>query len=202
MEFNLRGIKVGFSFEFFAVIALYMLLDRMGIGLLALAAIVIHEGGHILAMRAVRAPIVSLGFYPFGIKLNQGENRLSYAQEIFIFTAGPGSNLLTAAICGIILQMLAVFSETLAAFLTVNILLAVFNLLPVGRLDGGQIVKSFLFHMLPEDKIYWVRILQRILGFMVLTPMFALSFYLLGAPERNITLLFTSVYLAYCVWKG
>ena len=49
MGFKFHGTRYFFTFGFFMVLALYMLFDRTGAGLLALCCVALHECGHIAA---------------------------------------------------------------------------------------------------------------------------------------------------------
>ncbi len=70
-----------------------------------------------------------------------------------IALAGPGVNLLLAAVFGVIIRILAYvpmvsgfFIALLAVIVFVNILLAIFNLIPIPPLDGSRV----LFAALPQ----------------------------------------------------
>ena len=69
--------------------------------------------------------------------------------------AGPASNILIALVCGIILRITLAFASASSAFLTVvvgllyyaviiNLILALFNLIPIPPLDGSRVVQRFL----------------------------------------------------------
>lgn len=74
--------------------------------------------------------------------------------------AGPGSNLTIALFFGLLLRFfsgLDVFSGFVSMFsyiVYINILLAVFNLLPVPPLDGSHVLFTFLPHSLGNLKIF------------------------------------------------
>ena len=70
-----------------------------------------------------------------------------------ISAAGPASNFILAILCSIILRLLVFFNLsalfTIASFIlipliTLNILLGIFNLLPISPLDGFKIVGGIL----------------------------------------------------------
>lgn len=96
---------------------------------MALTACLAHELGHIAAIRLLGGNIKEIRITAIGAELVLA-HPLAYWQEGLSALAGPGINLLLA---------LASCHFTLT-FAGVNLALALFNLLPVGRLDGGRAV--------------------------------------------------------------
>ncbi len=68
----------------------------------------------------------------------------------FVAAAGPLSNLLLAGVCAIIIRSVGLtsFTALLSIIVYANILLAVFNLVPIPPLDGSKI----LFSLLPDNE--------------------------------------------------
>lgn len=101
--------------------------------------------------------------------------------------AGPASNLLVALIFGLIVRFSPVttFTSLLAIIVYANILLAVFNLVPIPPLDGSKV----LFSILPDSAYAFRENLERY-GFILLlffifflfqwiTPIIQLVFHLI-----------------------
>jgi Zn-dependent protease len=66
---------------------------------------------------------------------------------MLIAAAGPASNLLMAATCAVLLRIVpdvSWLSATLQTAIFVNVLLAVFNMVPIPPLDGGNVVAGLL----------------------------------------------------------
>lgn len=189
MEFNIGGTHVSFSFGFFVILCLYCIVDRRGAGIPIIAAVILHECGHVLILRLSKGKIPYMRFEPFGIRMVRS-GMLTYPQEFWVYSGGIIANAIAFVItfsffgwCG---------------FAMANLGLLLFNLLPVGRLDGGQLLRVVLSRRMKQ--FHHVETVQRIVGFLVLTPIFAGAFYLL--PQKNWTLLITACYLALTLWKS
>jgi Zn-dependent protease len=109
-----------------------------------LYAIFVHESGHVMAMKACGMRTSGMYFLPFlGAVAVGKEPARTRGQEWFIAIAGPAFGLLS------LVPLLALGAMTgerqwllyasLAAFINL------FNLLPIGILDGGRIVQAIAF---------------------------------------------------------
>jgi len=107
-------------------------------------AIFVHESGHVLAMKACGMPTSGMFFVPFFGAVAIGKARAgTRGQEWFVAIAGPVFGLFS------ILPLIALgwltgskewlLYAALAAFINL------FNLLPIGILDGGRIVQAIAF---------------------------------------------------------
>lgn len=106
-----------------------------------LLAALCHELGHCALLRAFGAEVNTVYISAFGAELRLSDRPcLSYGQEMLAVVAGPAANLLFSAglsWCGTQKPILFVFAGA-------QLVLAIFNLLPVRPLDGGALVWLFL----------------------------------------------------------
>ena len=133
-EFPYAGVKVGrvkISSGFLLLCSWLLYRDRNGVVWQGLLACVLHELGHLAALFALGSEIKEIKITVFGAKMKFNDH-LSYAEEAVAAAAGPFVNLVLAFICSRL--------HWLYPFAGVNFALAVFNLLPVGTLDGGRLV--------------------------------------------------------------
>lgn len=120
---------------FLLLLAWLNYMDRAFLVPKALVACVAHELGHVFLLRLMGEDIRSIRFTAVGAELVL-PHPLGYWQEGLSALAGPGVNLILALVfCN--------YTDTLT-FSGLNLALALFNLLPVGRLDGGRAVHCTL----------------------------------------------------------
>lgn len=120
-------------------------------------------------------------FDPFNLKNPRRDAML-------IGLAGPASNIITATIAAVLLRFLpSAFyllpsSLILLPFITISVVLAIFNLIPVHPLDGGKIIAGLLPRALADE---WEGIMRQwgiIILVLLIFPFGGASpiFYLIG----------------------
>ena len=115
---------------------------------MVLTAAMIHEGGHLLALKLLGVRDCKFRLSSFGAVLRTEDLRLSYLQEIFAVLAGPAANL----ICGAALTSASSAVPAAAAPAGAHWSLGIFNLLPAAPLDGWRVLQLFLCWVLGPER--------------------------------------------------
>ncbi len=110
--------------------------------LLLLSCAVVHEAGHFIAILLSGAKIECFRLGVTGASIRMGETLLSYRKEIWIYLSGGLCNLLYAVVCFFLIRHS--YHDNLLFLFFSNLFFCVFNLLPIGGLDGGEAIKSYL----------------------------------------------------------
>lgn len=129
--------------------------DRVGTTLL-LALTILH---------ALGAPVIPFGwakpvqFDPYNLKNPRRDSAL-------ISLAGPASNLILATILSILLHLAPSFAliSLVSPIIVLNVVLAIFNLVPIHPLDGGKIFVG----LLPERDAHEADMFLHRYGFIIL----------------------------------
>lgn len=143
--------KIQVSYPFILLTAALLALDVDSFFLLVWSAVVIHEGGHLLAIRLARCGVDRVQVRLSGLKIEYSSRRqTSYTVDAFIALGGPVANLLVAAVLAGASRFYA--EDNLYILVGAHVILAVFNLLPAMPMDGGRIALAALSHGLGPER--------------------------------------------------
>lgn len=125
----------------------------MGIitSLLFFGSVVAHELAHSLVGRANGIPVKSITLFIFGGVSLMTREATRARDELLMAGAGPACSLVIAGLFGLLWFITEGVVEPLAAMAFwlayVNLVLAVFNLIPGFPLDGGRVFRSLLWRV-------------------------------------------------------
>ncbi|MDR0991897.1 MAG: hypothetical protein LBL87_03250 [Ruminococcus sp.] len=188
IELRLGKTIFRLQFGFFAAVAILFLFYEGKTALWGLYACLLHEAGHLLAMRLCGVPVRSVMLYFAGIRIDTKNPRefLPPGREIFILISGAAVNFAVFILC-----LLFRGSESATLFGAINLVIGLFNLLPLMMFDGGRLITALLNILCtPENAETLLRFRQK--ADLALIPAAAAVFFILG--NRNISLYATLIY--------
>ena len=164
----------------------------------------IHECSHLFAGLLLKMKVKQVTLLPVGLSIEFGLTKRDYNEKILksnrleikriiIAMAGPLVNIL------IMLFILFMKPTTNLSMMIMysNLLIAIFNLLPIYPLDGGRILKSILSLLVNKvNATIYMNKISNIVLFLI-TFLFSILIYDL----KNIALLVILIYLWYIVLK-
>ena len=198
------SIKIDLKIFLFSIILI--LTKQIEIYTILMIFAFIHELAHLFVGIILGYKVETIEITPFGfrlsfkikiedynIKIERG-NKASY-KRIIIALAGPIVNILISYIClylkfeSYILQERIIYS---------NLLLGLFNLIPIYPLDGGRILKELVYIKKGKCKSYHVSIFVGKISIIALTIFSSIIILYF----KNIAIIFVLIYLWYIVIKN
>lgn len=177
---------------FFTSIALICSFDKSGVLLATMTAAFLHEAGHIITIFLIsgRWPR-RISFTGLGFTISENEVILmKNTSQMLVYLSGPVFNIITFAFFfrpeNSFLQMLS----------QASISLAIFNLLPVGHLDGGNALRVIIGCFTNEAR---VGIYSDAVSVIVLFPLSVAGFVHAFRTYNDYSLLILACYLLISV---
>lgn len=189
IEWSSFGINIKVKFMFVAVITIFLILDKTGIAIFMFIATITHELGHVMALLSLGYKPSELSFEIIGIKLIQPIKTINYIKEIIIYISGPLINIIMFTV----LYFCSAQASFMKVFAYIHLFIGIFNLLPIGTLDGGRVL-NLLFRLFLGYRIS--NKLSLIISILLVLPVVGYSLYLIMF-KSNFTLILTSIYLIF-----
>ena len=178
--------------ELFSILAIFI--TMLGISasphpFLLVLSYAVHELGHIIFAKLVRAKFEKIGAGVFKLALKYDPTGLSYIKEALITVGGIAFNLLFALI---VFVFFGNQNETVNFLIICNLSLAIANLYPASILDGGRLLNLTLLAIFKENT---AKKLISILSFVFVLILWLFSVYIQLILGANISTLIISVFL-------
>lgn len=197
-------MKIKIDLKIFLLAFIFILTKQIHIYMLIMIFALIHELGHIMIGILLGFKLEKIEIIPVGIAISFninfddfnkkiGKSNLLELKKILIALAGPLVNIIIIIMTlylkiGIIKKLNIIYA---------NILIGIFNLLPIYPLDGGRILKGILNILIGRKNT--LKYIDKI-SIMVLILISIISVYILKY-NRNIGLIFVTIYLWIIVIK-
>lgn len=186
MKFKVKNTEIYLSFTFFAVFLILLCVGQLKICLYSLVSSLIHETVHIIFILIFSGGISNITLSGFGANIKRtNEDLLTPLKEAVISLSAPVFNLLISFVSFLICKKSTPFGA-------VNMVIGLFNLLPYYTFDGGRGLSYLLKPLLTEKSNC---VILDILSVCVTILFSFTSVYIFFHHNRNVTLLFLSIYM-------
>ena len=182
MKFVLFGITFEISYLFLTFIALFIAFDKTALFIPLLLSVLLHELAHIAVIFGCGSRVQAIRLVPGKLGVEFSEI-ISKKCGILALLAGPFCNLVFA-LCSYRVGDKVSFG--------INLLLCIYNLLPLRGLDGGAIIE-LLFSGLVSQRL--INKLLSALTMFTSVGVFILFFVLKELDIVNYSLIIFSIYL-------
>ena len=134
-------MRIRIDLKIFVFLIIFYLTNQLKTYLMIMFFCIIHEVGHIIVALLFKMKLQKIEVTPFGANASFYEKfSNNKSKEILVALAGPLTSLVLVFLCT---TQEAVYS---------NILIMLFNLIPIYPLDGGRILFGILYILLGEEK--------------------------------------------------
>lgn len=134
-------MKIEINLKIILLSILFFILKEFDIYMIFLAFIILHEIAHMVVgmLVGLRPKVFKINPLGVSIEFYMYQSRKSY-KKIITYLAGPISNFLMS----VVFFFLPISEELKWEIIYTNLLLGIFNLIPIMPLDGGKIMKEIL----------------------------------------------------------
>lgn len=197
-------MSIKLDLKIFLFLFLFLLTSQLEMYLLLMLFAIIHELGHLAAGLILKFKPEEIKLTPVGLqiqfKVSDEEYKLnnvkSYTiKKAIIALAGPLTNFIIATIMIAIAQINIGLQYTYIFSLIVysNLLIAMFNLIPIYPMDGGRVVKEILSIIFGKKKAYKITYMISKTVLILLTAAASIAILYI----HNIAILIIIAYLWY-----
>ncbi|MCK4260513.1 MAG: peptidase M50 [Halanaerobiales bacterium] len=149
---KLWGIKIKVNWLFLVIILLFALVGGLARALIAFMVVFLHELAHVFTARYYGLKIKKIELLPFGgVAVFDDMLEINPSIERRVAIAGPALNLTLLLLTILCVRYGLLDYERVRFFMSCNLSIGIFNLIPALPLDGGRILRANLVF----NKGYW-----------------------------------------------
>ena len=190
--------------KIFLFLLLFVLTSQFEIYIIIMIFAIIHELGHLIAGLILGFKVEEIKLTPMGVRLQFKVKSEEYNKKIkrgnmlnvkkaIIALAGPITNIIIFTILILIQNLDLYFTQTYIYQIIVysNILIAIFNMIPIYPMDGGRFISEILKIKIGYKKAYKITYLLSKTILIILTAISSIAILYL----KNIAIFFIIMYL-------
>lgn len=143
--FKFGGIRFKINWLFLVIILLFALVGDLARALTAFTVVFLHELGHVLTAVRYKLRVKEIEMLPFGgVAVFEDFLEINPIIERRVALAGPAVNFVLALGAVLFTRYGVLTPETALFFISLNLQIGLFNLIPALPLDGGRVLRATL----------------------------------------------------------
>ena len=147
---KLKSLKITMHPLFLVLGVILFFLGEIEIFIIYSISALVHEYGHFLVASKLGYRMIKIRLMPFGAELFGNLDSFDSRDELYIALAGPITNfIIVTIILGLWWLKPEMYNYT-SEILKSNLVMGIFNLLPIFPLDGGRVILCFLSKKMPR----------------------------------------------------
>ncbi len=188
MKFKLFGTEIYISFLFLAMVTVMIAFDKTGLIVPTLFSVLCHELGHLFCMWALGSTPKRIKLIPASVQITDSITS-RYKTDNIVSLCGPLVNILLFAVFYI---NYSIWRNTqVLIFALLNLILGLFNLLPVKGLDGGRILHNIIAQ---KRDIARADLILKLLGIIFSAILITLAVILHFKDKLNLSIYILGIY--------
>ncbi|MDD1420739.1 site-2 protease family protein [Dolichospermum sp. ST_sed1] len=177
---GLTTLNFGFAYQQWGTVAGWS--AGLIMALLLFASVLLHELGHSLVAQSQGIKVNSITLFLFGGVAAIEEESKTPGQAFQVAIAGPAVSVMLFFLLSLAASVIPdsnPLSEMTADLSRINLVVALFNLIPGLPLDGGQVLKAALWKVTGDrfQAVHWAAKAGQILGYIAIALGFAIDFF-------------------------
>lgn len=157
--------------------------------LILFASVLLHELGHVFAAKKMGIRVYEVELLPYGGVARMEElSKFGGAAEAIVSAAGPVISLAIAGVCYLCRDL----SELVELGYRYNLIICIFNLLPIIPLDGGKLARNLMIFFMGYRQATRILVLAgRAAAFILL----GYNIYMLASGSRSAAFIIAAVFI-------
>jgi Zn-dependent protease/CBS domain-containing protein len=177
---GLTTLNFGFAYQQWGTVAGWS--AGLIMALLLFASVLLHELGHSLVAQSQGIKVNSITLFLFGGVAAIEEESKTPGEAFQVAIAGPAVSVMLFFLLRLAASVIPdsnPLSEMTADLSRINLVVALFNLIPGLPLDGGQVLKAALWKVTGDrfQAVHWAAKAGQILGYIAIALGFAIDFF-------------------------